>query len=125
MKKVFLSIWLLIYLIPAQGIDLQFHYCFGKLKSVSLHAETEGQCGCNSKWGCCDYIFVNAKITDPYQIADYSNLDQDETKANQAPLSERLHSFPCITSHEVPTPNDFFPPPERKHALEGRWILYE
>lgn len=63
MKKGLIIAILLSYSIASFGVSLNYFYCCGKLKTVSLTANTEAKdCTGKSKKGCCDNKTVTIKL---------------------------------------------------------------
>ena len=70
MKRSLIFILLFVYTTLACGLNLQLHYCCGKLKSISFFETTdEGSC-CGSKKmkskDCCDDKTTYLKVKDKH-----------------------------------------------------------
>ena len=63
MKKFTVILFAMLYLISSSGVAVSNFYCCGKLKAVSLVANTEEKnCNAKSKKGCCDNKSVTIKL---------------------------------------------------------------
>jgi hypothetical protein len=120
-KKIFSIAILICYCIASFGVSINYFYCCGKLKTISLVAATE-QRNCNTKSdkGCCNKKTITVKL----------KIDQKES--NQlaynfgAPLSAPLpHLGDYIYGSLVPdlkiNPPYKRPPPG---SLPSRQILF-
>ena len=83
MHRLIISIWLLLYLVPANGINIQLHYCLGSLKSVEIFPSEEKACGCSSKWRCCEYTYLSAKIGSEHQAERPLILEKSNDQAQE------------------------------------------
>lgn len=73
MKKYIIILFSLFYFAVASGITMNFHYCGGKLKHVSLFEKDHetGCCGSKKKSkGCCNDKTSYVKIKDNYKPND-------------------------------------------------------
>jgi hypothetical protein len=73
MKKIFSIILMLLYIIPAVGVNVKFHYCGGELSSVSHRLLETKSCLCNPnkmKKGCCEDKQQSFKLDDNQQKAN-------------------------------------------------------
>jgi hypothetical protein len=67
MKKILIGFLLLVYTTFASGINLQLHYCQGKLKSISFFAKENSCCTSKSKKSsCCDNKTNFFKVNDKH-----------------------------------------------------------
>lgn len=67
MKRLFIFSLLIVYTAMACGVNVQLHYCGGKLKSISLFDKTEkgGCCGSKMKSkDCCKNKTTFIKVKD-------------------------------------------------------------
>lgn len=80
MKKIFISLFAVVYLVIASGMVMNIHYCMGKISSVTFNDEQDhddgkcGKCGMDKTENhCCidDVKFV--KITDAHQSTQTVN----------------------------------------------------
>lgn len=65
MKKLFATLVMIMYLIPAIGVHVSAHFCGGKLTSVSHYGIEKKKCFCSSKKmnkSCCDDKQLTLKI---------------------------------------------------------------
>lgn len=73
MKKTTTIIIFFLYMIPAIGLSMKYHYCGGKLDSVSIFFSDTPTCRCGKKVmkkNCCKDESTILKITD---TQNYSN----------------------------------------------------
>ena len=73
MKKFFATILMLLYLIPAIGVNVSAHFCGEELASLSHAVARETKCFCGSretKKPCCEDKQVKIKIDDNQQKAE-------------------------------------------------------
>jgi hypothetical protein len=75
-KKLFISIIAVIYLVVTTGMVVNIHYCMGKISSISFSHENDHKDGSCSKCGmnktenhCCTDDVKYVKITDAHQSA--------------------------------------------------------
>jgi hypothetical protein len=62
-KKIFLIAILISYCAASLGISINYFYCCGKLKTVSLVAATEEKnCAGKSEKGCCKNKTITVKL---------------------------------------------------------------
>lgn len=84
MKKILIFTMLFIYTVSVTGMNIQFHYCGGKIKSVSLlhHEDSEkGCCGKKMKSGkCCHDKTTTFKIKDSHSYSPSSKVPQSIAK---------------------------------------------
>jgi hypothetical protein len=63
-KKLVTIIMILLFGVSSSGATIQFHYCCGKLKTVSWGHVQEKDCGMQGKMGskpCCETKSISAK----------------------------------------------------------------
>jgi len=82
-KRILIIAILISYSVASFGISLNYFYCCGKLKKVSLAVKTEPEnCSDKSKKGCCDNKTVTIKL----------KIDQNQNEQTAyhfaAPLSQ-------------------------------------
>jgi hypothetical protein len=71
MRKFLIFTLLIVYTGLASGINLQLHYCGGKLKTISLmgHDDEHGCCGNKMKSkDCCENKHSYLKVKDSHHI---------------------------------------------------------
>lgn len=69
MKKILIFSLLLVYTTMACGVNVQLHYCGGKLKSISLFDNTKNGCCCGTKKkskNCCKDKTTYLKVKDKH-----------------------------------------------------------
>lgn len=56
-KKIFLSILIICYCISSYGVSINYFYCCGKLKTISLNQIPQKSTSCKANMGkdCCKY----------------------------------------------------------------------
>lgn len=73
MKKVFISILAVVYLVASAGVMMQRHYCMNRLVGWSLSQEQDEMCNrcgmdkSDKKKGCCTDETIKVKISDDQQ----------------------------------------------------------
>lgn len=70
MKKLFASILMILYLVPAVGITVSAHFCGGELMTISHFDKGEKKCFCGNKKmqkGCCEDKQLTLKMDDSHQ----------------------------------------------------------
>ena len=73
MKRFFALLLMLLYVIPAIGVNVSMHYCGGELVSVSHKLSEKKKCLCSPnkmKKGCCEDKQQTFKIDDSQQKAE-------------------------------------------------------
>jgi hypothetical protein len=120
-KKVLLIGILFAYSIASFGVSLNYFYCCGKLKSISLFAKTnENNCKGKSKKSCCNNKVVTLQLK-----IDQKDNNKESSKLYTS-LSPAIPNFSSYTHHyfvqsfEHKT-NYVNPPPG---YLPSRQILY-
>ena len=86
MKKFLVFTLLLVYTTFASGINLQLHYCQGKLKSISFNKEKENDC-CGSKIkkkNCCNNKASFFKVNDKHSSNASLTVASCKGKISQA-----------------------------------------
>ncbi|MEQ1797334.1 MAG: hypothetical protein ABL872_05240 [Lacibacter sp.] len=69
MKKLLVSILLLLYGLSSSGMSVYVHYCCGKIDKVDFSADGKMSCPASDhppKKGCCDSKEFSPKIKDTY-----------------------------------------------------------
>jgi len=78
-KKALLFAVLVFYTLSSMGVSLNYFYCCGKLKSITVKVNTEDQGKCHKKdhKRCCDHVTVDLKLnvdqlqTDVHSLTHY------------------------------------------------------
>lgn len=100
MKKVFITILALIYLVTSTGAAINIHYCMGKVVSVGLLHNNDGECGkcgMKAKGGCCKDENKIIKIKDSHKLVSvYPNIIEPV-----AIINKTTHLFPLFFINEV------------------------
>ncbi len=120
-KRILVILLLTAYSIASFGVSVNYFYCCGVLKTVSLKVNTEEK-NCKSKTskGCCDNKTVTLKLK-----TDQKNVDQSVFHFT-APLSPAIlhtdsYSFSNIAITDSVSPLYKRPPPDN---LPSRQILF-
>jgi hypothetical protein len=77
MKKLFVSILSILYLVVACGFAVNIHYCMDRVSTIDYsynNSKTCDRCGMENKNGCCHSEFKIIKISDDQQTAK-ANID--------------------------------------------------
>ncbi len=75
MKKVIVSILMILYLGSFSGIAMDIHYCMGKKSGVDFFDGNNkkcGKCGMKEKKGCCSDHHKFYKLSDSHRSASNS-----------------------------------------------------
>lgn len=121
MKRALLIVVLIAYSLASVGISLNYFYCCGKLKKVSL-AVTADHKTCKSKApkGCCENKTVTVKLK-----TDQKSFDQKQVHFNAPVSPDILHedgfAYANPASNGSVTPLYKRPPPD---ILPSRQIMY-
>jgi hypothetical protein len=120
-KKVLVIAILLSYSVASFGVSLNYFYCCGKLKTVSLVVKTESKdCPGKSKKGCCDNKTVTIKLkTDQKE----NNLSIYHFAKKSSPVIFYTDHFSPLNPVFICSINPLYkrPPPDK---LLSRQILY-
>jgi uncharacterized protein YxeA len=77
MKKVFIGILTVVYMVVSSGIAMQIHYCMGKKAGVDFYGANNDKCGkcgmTENKTGCCHNENKFIKLDDSYKNV-YNNI---------------------------------------------------
>jgi hypothetical protein len=74
MKRLFASILMIFYLIPAVGVTVSAHFCGGELMTISHFDKGEKKCSCGNKKmqkGCCEDKQLTFKTDDSHQKTEF------------------------------------------------------
>ena len=121
MKRFLIIAILLSYSIASIGVSLNYFYCCGKLKSISVIGKSENKrCKSKSGRGCCENQTIIYKL----------NTDQKTTNQSSIYLSVSNFILPipivsllvnsCASSKDLHTYSKRPPP----YCLPSRQILY-
>ncbi len=122
MKRFLVILILMTYSIASFGVSLNYFYCCGKLKTVSLALKTEDKdCKGKAQKGCCD----NKTITIKLKVDQQKSSDQS-TIHFAAPLSPVIlhidnYTVLNIANNGNINPLNKRPPPDN---LPSRQILF-
>lgn len=122
MKKLLIIAILISYSVASFGVQLNYFYCCGKLKTVSLALKAEDK-DCKGKpvKGCCDNKTVSLKL----KVDQEKTVEKDAIKF-QILLSPAILHVSSFTSENIITTrglNPLYrrPPPS---ILPSRQVLY-
>jgi hypothetical protein len=123
MKRIALILISILYVISVTGIDLELHYCGGKVRSVSMiqsHTD-KGCCEKQSGKNCCKTRQLSIKVNDSQEktFTLHSNLVYTKVSAF---LTPDIHAFSEKTTPIVP----FIlskPPSDRLYQLHGVMLI--
>jgi hypothetical protein len=114
MKKVFVSILSILYLIVACGFAINIHYCMGRVTNidyVSGNSKTCGRCGMENKSGCCHSEFKIIKISDDQQTAKANiHIAQQPAVINYF----AVNILQVAQGLEKITPSKYHSPPDKR-----------
>ncbi|MDP9076521.1 MAG: hypothetical protein M3O71_03780 [Bacteroidota bacterium] len=113
-RRLAVSIMLLLYFITATGFAVNLHYCCNTLAAVSINAPAKS---CDSTMGamkCCKDRHFEVKVKDAHQVQATSNLAKAPVLAvpviPAAPhFRTRPHLLICNATKNRPDP----PPPNK------------
>lgn len=104
MRKFLIFTILIVYTGLASGINVQLHYCGGKLKSISLlgHHDENGCCGNKMKSkDCCANKHSFLKVKDSHHVSSILKINSIKIISDYfiAPLSTSLFcQYSCVQS---------------------------
>jgi hypothetical protein len=125
MKKLFLSILTMIYMVVSSGIAMEIHYCMGKQAGIEFYASSSdkcGKCGMKEKKGCCNDEHKFYKLNDshktvvndiqfePNQVAvvtDHPVFNFTQV-ANKKIVATAIHAAPDLTGPSLNIRNCVF-----------------
>ena len=121
MKK-FLSIAILIsYCIASFGVSINYFYCCGKLKTISLVAATEQKnCNTKSEKGCCNKKTVTIKLKIDQKVSNQPTYHFGITLSTPFPHSSDYIYGNLVSDFKI-NPLYKRPPPGN---LPSRQILF-
>lgn len=71
MKKIFIGLLTMVYMMVSSGIAMEIHYCMGKKAGIDLYGSKDDKCGrCGMKdnnSGCCHDEFKFVKLEDSHK----------------------------------------------------------
>ncbi|MFZ1528291.1 MAG: hypothetical protein WAT19_06115 [Ferruginibacter sp.] len=77
LKKLFLIALIISYGLSSFGVSLNYFYCCGKLKSVTLKTQTNPRCSPKKKKGCCENKKVSLKLGIDQKAAETKSIAAD------------------------------------------------
>jgi hypothetical protein len=119
MKKAFVFILALFYLVVASGVTVNMHYCMGYLTSVDYGHGTEeggicGKCGMpDDKNACCHTDSKLVKLQDDHQLSalSFKSKQPDAVQIVQPTYAAAINTLPqpSITGsiHSPPDRSDY------------------
>lgn len=112
MKKVLIFTLLIVYTTLACGINIQLHYCGGKLKNISLFEPTddEGCCGSSmKKKDCCNDKVKYFKVKDKHNSNSSLKVNTFKNQVSEIVVPYFTYNFQYNT-HERIVENYHSPP---------------
>ncbi|MEI7471728.1 MAG: hypothetical protein WCJ85_05680 [Chitinophagaceae bacterium] len=122
MKKGLLILVLCCYALASFGVSLNYFYCCGKLKSVSLTPTTKKQkcCKTMAKKGCCNNKTITYKLS--IDQKDHSQMAYHfESPMSNLDLPDQLYNLPSSSTIISKNSIDKRPPP---NTAIDRSVLY-
>lgn len=124
MKRIFLYLMVLIYVIPTVGMSMTMHYCGGELSSIELGFTNTKSCGCSvksEKKGCCDDKTVTIKSDTKHQKTNEAKVPKIKFEWSSPVLCASFDYQALLVEESVNTKSIYYPPPLYKSQL---FILY-
>ncbi len=118
-KRLSILAMLMFYTVASFGISVNYFYCCGKLKSVSLSAELAPQCNMPSSKKCCKNKKIVLKINNDQKIIDQALL---KAPVSFAVVPAPVFAVPFAANYNSVTAEHFSdssPPP-----LLNRQVLF-
>ncbi|MEO5943882.1 MAG: hypothetical protein ABIP30_02680 [Ferruginibacter sp.] len=119
MKRFSILAILIFYAISSFGISVNYFYCCGKLKSVSLSAELAPQCNMPASKKCCKNKTIVLKINNDQKIIDQVIL---KAPVSFVFIASPVYIIPSASNYRSVTAEHFSdssPPP-----LLNRQVLF-
>lgn len=114
MKKLFLIILSILYLIVACGFVVNIHYCMGRVSNIDYaynNSKTCGRCGMENKNGCCHSEFKIIKISDDQQTAKANiHIVQQPAVINYF----AVNILQVVQGLEKITSSQYYSPPDKR-----------
>lgn len=115
MKKLVITLLVLLYVIPTFGINVTIHYCGGEISLISFGTATTDKCACGNKKmkkNCCQNKNYSFQIDDNQIKTPASEITFTSSLNLQIPL---LHTFEFEYNHHflVFNTNSFLHPPNK------------
>ncbi|HEX4374543.1 MAG TPA: hypothetical protein VHZ50_14675 [Puia sp.] len=114
MKKVFVSILSILYLIVACGFAVNIQYCMGRVSSIDYaynHSKICSRCGMENKTGCCHSEFKIIKISGDQQTAKANiHIAQQPAVINYF----AVNILQVAQGLEKITPSQYYSPPDKR-----------
>ena len=117
MKQLFIILLAFVYLTSTAGVNVEMHYCHGKLKSVSLASILHKDCCCKMKAamknGCCKTEVKTCKLNENHKpeifstIPDFSKWIQVSSLSSSSTL---YFTSPLVTEFNSNPPPDLMLP---------------
>lgn len=101
MKKYIIILFSLFYFAIASGITMNFHYCGGKLKKISLFSNDEDGC-CGNKMkskNCCKNKTTVIKVEENHQASKLAQVSNPTVHLLAVLSTQLLFNIP--TGNEV------------------------
>ena len=112
-KKALFILFCFLYLASSAGVNLNFHYCGGKLKSISFFETDEADCcglGMEKKKNCCKEKSLNYQVKADQNSNHSAALKIELKKVDfTVVFTPVFNSYVADISYAVP---DFHAPPD-------------
>lgn len=114
MKKSLIIILSIFYLAVASGLSFNYHFCGGKLKSVSifLKSDEKGCCGSKKKSkGCCSDKLAFFKIKSEQSSEGFAKINP--TQCNLGFIYPTIITLQNNNRNFITHVPEIYPPPEK------------
>ncbi len=112
MKKILILLFSFFYLVLTSGMILNFHYCGGKIKSISLFSSSDevGCCGSKMKSkNCCKDKTAYVKVKDNHNSNPFLKFITFKGQMLEIAIPSYLLAFQY--SLQVERIQNYYPPP--------------
>jgi len=120
-KRILIILVLVSYSIASFGVSLNYFYCCGKLKTISLTVNSEEKnCKANTNKGCCENKTVTLKLKTDQKSNEQSN---EHFTTPLSPVILHTDSYQALNTAIIGNINPLYkrPPPDN---LPSRQILF-
>lgn len=125
MKKFAIILILICYTTATFGVSLNYFYCCGKLKTVSLATKTKDKsCKGNLKKDCCKNQKVKVKLKSDQKIAESNFLNQFNDLVHDDCISYCNYNFSTPTSGNITKVFYQLPPPHFSYKKNIYYCIY-
>ncbi len=115
MKRAFIAILSLFYLLVTSGFVINIHYCMGEIAAIGVGADKTdvcGGCGMEEKdYGCCHTDEQHYKVDDAHQAASQFFAQMQEPAI--VPVTSFYESFvPLLNAERIAIDQQYHSPPD-------------